>query len=295
MVKIHRFRYDYIDVPRITKWVADEILEGSRRGLESLNTTLDLGISSETIQLACDGAYIRGLFVPYNVLEEIRHDRVYEVYEGGLVEVVIRSGHIYILKPVAKDTAPTLEIDGIHMHRIVDITPWIDSMLKVKVARVSRGHIVLDTCMGLGYTAIHSLMMGARKIYTVEIDENVIEITRHNPWSRMLSDERIEIIHGDVTRVILEFEDGFFHRIIHDPPRLTPTTGDLYSLEFYKELYRVLKPGGILFHYTGEPGKHGGPKIVKGIGDRLRKVGFIVKYDDRVKGYVAFKPRRTRF
>ena len=78
---------------------------------------------------------------------------------------------------------------------------------------------------------------------------------------------------------------------MHDPPRFSGSTGDLYSLEFYKELHRVLKPRGLLFHYTGEPRRRGAPSILKGIRERLEKAGFrVLYYDEDAQGYVAAKP-----
>ena len=286
---IKYINYNYIDLPRLTIWVAKELIDSIVNGLTSIRTTFDLGISSEKAIIEDDCVIIRRHYrICIDELNLIEEDKVYEITDYGLRAILISDGGVYKLKPVSKDTAPTLEINGIHMHRIVGITPWMDSYLKVHVAKVRRGHYVLDTCMGLGYTAIHSILRGAY-VLTVEIDPNVIEITRHNPWSKRLEDQRIRIIHGDITKVIYELGDQVFHRIIHDPPRFTPRTGDLYSLELYKEFYRVLKPNGILFHYTGEPRRHGGPRIVKGIGERLRRAGFIVKYNRRVQGYIAKK------
>ncbi len=281
--------YQYIDLPRLTVWVARELLDALDRGVSSVRTTFDLGVSTEEAVVDGDCIVIRGRYrVCSDDLRGIVEDRVYEVTEDGVRAVMIVDGGVYKLKPVAKDQAPTLEINGIHMHRIVGVTPWIDSLLKVRAARVGRGHRVLDTCMGLGYTAIHSMFRGA-SVLTIEIDYNVIEIARHNPWSKWLSSQGIRIMYGDVVKVVHGLGDGGFHRIIHDPPRLTPRTGDLYSLELYREFYRLLKPNGVLFHYTGEPGRHGGPRIVKGVGERLRRAGFIVRYDRRVQGYIARK------
>jgi predicted methyltransferase len=39
----------------------------------------------------------------------------------------------------------------------------------------------------------------------------------------------------------------------------------------YRELYCVLKQRGVLFHYTGEPGKHCNFSVVRGVKDRLEK------------------------
>ncbi len=283
--------YSYIDLPRITKRVADRILDALEKGLNSVETTLDLGLSREFVRFHGDYIVFRDNIVHKDLLVGVKEDRVYEVVGNVFREVVIRASSIYKLKPVAIDQAPTLEINGIHMHRITGITPWIDSMLKVRKARVGKGHYVLDTCMGLGYTAIHSILHGASRVVTVEVDPYVIEITRHNPWSRMLSSENIEIAHESIVDVITVFDSNSFHRIIHDPPRFTGRTGDLYSAELYREFYRVLKPGGILYHYTGEPGRHSGRRVVKGIGERLRKTGFIVRYDKTTQGYIAYKPR----
>ncbi len=282
------WRYSYIDLPRITRWVAEEIIRAYREGLGGIYTTLDLGLSTEKITIDSGGEVVlRGRFrLEIDLLEEIDWDKVYEVAENRLRAVLIGNGGVYKLKPVSKSDAPTLEINGIHMHRIVGTTPWRDSLVKVVDAKVRRGHRVLDTCLGLGYTSIHSMLRGAR-VESYEIDQNVLEITRHNPWSRKLSD--IVIHHGDIVDNIINYPDESFHRIIHDPPRLTPRTGDLYSLELYREFYRVLKPNGILYHYTGEPGRHGGPRIVKGVGERLRRAGFIIRYSKRSQGYICIK------
>jgi len=283
--------FKYVDFPILTHWVAKEILNAIARGLDSIEVTLDLGLSREKVYIGDGEALLRDCVVDASLLESIREDRVYEVFGDNIVrEITIHSEHVYKLKPVAPDTAPTLEINGVHMHRIVGVTPWIDSLLKVRSAHVKFGHDVLDTCMGLGYTAIHSLLAGAREVVTVEIDPCVIEIARHNPWSRLLSSDEVTILNCSILDAVAMYDDKSFHRIIHDPPRFSRTTGDLYSLVLYREFYRLLKPGGILYHYTGEPGKHTSKNIVKGVGERLRRAGFIVRYDNRTKGYIAYKP-----
>jgi predicted methyltransferase len=201
----------------------------------------------------------------------------------------IRGGHYYKLVPTVSGSYPTLEINGIHMHRVSGSDPKRDTLTKVRAARVRRGHMVLDTCMGLGYTAIHSMLKGGR-VFTVELDSNVIQLARYNPWSWKLADSKITVFHGDVTFLIGEFESGFFDRIIHDPPRLTSTTGSLYGTEFYRELYRVLKRKGILFHYTGEPGRKHGAHFPAKVAGRLRRAGFeIIEYNREAMGIVAIK------
>jgi len=188
---------------------------------------------------------------------------------------------------------PTIEINGIRMHRTKDVNPLQDTLNKVNTVKPKEGETVLDTCMGLGYTAIEAVKRGAYVI-TVEKDKNVIELARINPWSRELfRGGKIQIIHGDVFEVVKRFNDGSFDVIIHDPPRFS-LAGHLYSGEFYEELFRILKPGGRLFHYVGDPGKKYRRKdLQKGVMERLRRVGFIgVKRAKEALGIVARKPEK---
>jgi predicted methyltransferase len=56
-------------------------------------------------------------------------------------------------KLIPTSTWPTLEISGIHMHRIKKVDPKTDTELKLKALGRIYG-VVLDICTGLGYTAI---------------------------------------------------------------------------------------------------------------------------------------------
>lgn len=58
-------------------------------------------------------------------------------------------------KLVKTKTWPTVLISEIRMHRTDKIDPKIDTELKIKSITPIFGN-VLDTCMGLGYTAILS-------------------------------------------------------------------------------------------------------------------------------------------
>lgn len=132
----------------------------------------------------------------------------------------------------------------------------------------------------LGYTAIHSLRYGALEVITVEKDINVLKIAELNPWSKDLENPSIKIILGNAFEVIKKFNDEEFDRVIHDPPRIH-LAGELYSFEFYKELYRVLKKNGILYHYTGVPGIVHGHDVAHGISKRLIAAGFqVFKYEE---------------
>jgi predicted methyltransferase len=282
------FKYHFKNAPVLTSWTVREILSSTSAG--EIYTSLDMGLSKEKIYVDEDYVVIRDSKVH---IEEFRkaldEEAVYAILNCSLVKIAKAcEGHYYKLKPVAPNTAPTIEIDGIHMHRILDVTPWKDSEIKVKLMSVRKGFRVLDLCTGLGYTAIWALKYGASEVLTVEKDINVLEIACFNPWSRWLEDKRITIVIEDALKVVKHLADNSFDRIMHDPPRLS-LAGELYGLEFYRELYRILKSKGILVHYTGQPGYKSGKDIMAGVKNRLEMVGFTVKKVPEALAVVAYK------
>jgi len=128
---------------------------------------------------------------------------------------------------------------------------------------------------------------GAREVISIEKDKNVLDIASLNSWSKDL--DKINILLGDALEVVSEFDDECFDVIIHDPPRFN-VAGELYSLDFYKELHRILRRGGRMFHYTGEPGRHSNIDILKGVKNRLLKAGFSeIRWINYAKGFLVLK------
>jgi predicted methyltransferase len=168
--------------------------------------------------------------------------------------------------------APTMLVSGIPMHRIKDTDPHRDTLEKIRAVKPVLGR-VLDTTTGLGYTAIEAAKT-ATEVITVELDPAALEVARHNPWSQALfTDPKIKQRVGDSFEVIQEFETGMFTRILHDPPVIS-LAGDLYSGAFYAELWRVLRSGGKLFHYVGDPESKSGKNVTAGVMRRLEQAGF---------------------
>ncbi|MEM2667824.1 MAG: methyltransferase [Candidatus Methanomethylicaceae archaeon] len=193
-------------------------------------------------------------------------------------------------KLVNTSTWPYLEISGIRMHRADEIDPKKDAILKIKALGRIYGRI-LDCCTGLGYTAILAAnKKSVKEVITIEKDENVIEIAKQNPFSKPLFENpKIKIIIGDAFQEIRNFEDEYFNFIIHDPPRIS-IAQELYSLEFYKQLFRVLNNNGRIFHYIGRPGIRQGKNYIKGIIKRLRMAGFNrIKVLDYAQGLIIEK------
>lgn len=184
--------------------------------------------------------------------------------------------------------APSTLVSGMIMHRIEGTDPMKDTLTKVKAAGVPVGN-VLDICTGLGYTAIEASRT-ADHVTTIELDPATIAIARMNPWSAELFDNpKITLLTGDAWDIIEEMTDGSFTRIIHDPPTFQ-FAGELYSGDFYSEMYRVLSGRGRLFHYIGDPASKIGARVTKGVIRRLTDAGFKrVTRAPAAFGVVAYK------
>jgi predicted methyltransferase len=195
--------------------------------------------------------------------------------DGSLVRLYVESeGHSYKLCSSGKGWAPTIIIDGIVMHTVL-MDPLRYSFSKMRGVRLTG--TVLDCCTGLGYTALVALKKGARRVITIEADANVIELASYNPWSVHLADPRIELMLGDVYELSTWVRDLVFNVIIHDPPRPTKRFTNLYSGELYRAYNRMLKRGGLLFHYIPRTGsRYRGRDVRRGVIDRLRDSGFVI-------------------
>jgi len=277
------YRFNPKGLSVITRDLVDLIVKKSGR----VKVSLDMGITFDYVYVEGGVVKVGGDEFPLSDLMELRRDYVYVLLGGKLSPVsFFRGRYFYKLYPLSAYEAPTLEISGIKMHRVVDTTPWRDASGKISVLGDLRGKRVLDVCTGLGYTAIHALRRGA-KVVSIEIDPNVLEISEYNPWSRDLVN--VDIILGDAFDVIQDFDEAEFDAIVHDPPRFS-LAGHLYSVDFYRSLYRVLARGGRLFHYTGKVGYlRRGIDIMRGVASRLRSAGFRVRILRDLRGVLAYK------
>jgi predicted methyltransferase len=271
------------------------LLRARQEGRRVATISLDLGLTQAEVALEKDGVLLNaGQWLPWEDLEEIdRNDSACYVVEDNQAHKIQRFSEYlnraYSLLPTTG--APTLLVSGIIMHRIKGTDPHRDTLSKIHTIAPFTGR-VLDTCTGLGYTAIEAAKTAA-EVITVELDPKVLEIARLNPWSRQLfGNPKIHQLVGDSFDEIEAFADGSFARIIHDPPTLS-LAGDLYSGEFYRHLYRVLQHRGRLFHYIGDLESRSGRNVVRGVVRRLQEAGFgrIVR-KPRAFGVVAYKTQR---
>lgn len=249
--------------------IAKEILDALEQDVEEITISLDLGRSTTKVNLS-DSDWNS------TQLHKIAKDSntVYFIEDGEAFKAAISGSQFYKLMPSGKGTAPALVISGVAMHRVKDMDPMKDASMKAKLC-AKTGNDMLEICTGLGYSTIECLKRGIRSIVSIEKDDDVIQLSSINPWSRELfSDSKVTLVHGDATEKICDFEDSRFHSILHDPPTFA-LGSSLYTHEFYSQIYRVLKRKGILFHYVGSPGaKYRRRDVQKGVIQRLRDAGF---------------------
>lgn len=253
---------------------ARPLLVARAAGASTAKSSADLGLTRVIVALNEAGADWGGVLASWETLERIAKDEngVFALVDGAARKIQMYSDltdRAVSLYPT--DGAPTLLVAGFPMHRIKATDPWRDTQAKIKAAAPTGR--VLDTCTGLGYTAILAAE-AAEHVTTVELDPACQTVARENPWSARLFDHpRITQLLGDVSELIATLPVAGFSRVIHDPPTFS-LAGELYSAAFYRECWRVLRPGGRLFHYIGDPDSRSGAQVTRGVVRRLQEAGF---------------------
>ena len=268
------------------------LLAARKAGQTRVTISPDLGLSTVEVVLEAEGArFPVGELLAWDdaavILDE--ENKCFVLQNDTIDEIRIFSEHTHWVRSLMPTIgAPTMLVSGTPMHRIKGIDPHADTLRKVKTIAPMTGR-VLDTATGLGYTAIEAAKT-ASEVVTIELDPAGLEIARHNPWSRQLfSDRKIVQMMGDAFDVVEGFADESFSRILHDPPMFS-LAGHLYGGEFYRQLFRVLKRKGRLFHYIGDLESTSGRNITRGVMRRLQESGFtrVIRHPEAF-GVVAMK------
>ena len=283
----------YMTLPIILSYIqVAPLLEARRKGLTTVEISPDLGLTTVHVSITADGVlFPNDEYLNWQDLEKIGKSEVncFVVEHNSIKSIQVFSEYTNrVCSLLPTKGAPSMLIAGFVMHRIKDIDPLQDTRRKIAAIAPVIGR-VLDTATGLGYTAIEAAKT-AEEVVTIELDPGAQEIARLNPWSQELfRSPEIRQIMGDASELVYSFEDESFSRIIHDPPTFS-LAGDLYSGAFYRELHRILKRGGRLFHYIGDPDSKASGGVTKGVLRRLQDAGFArVVRRPEAYGVVAYK------
>lgn len=262
--------------PILSHFQVKSLQQAQLVGKAEAETTLDLGRTTAVLNLhPTHIALPDGQTLTWEQLAEITKNELacYLIHDNTIEKVHFFSESLqryYSLMPT--EGAPTMLISGFPMHRIKDTEPHQDTLSKIKAIAPVTG-IVLDTTMGLGYTAIEAAKT-AESVTTLELDPTVLEVCRCNPWSQgLFNNPKITQITADAYDWVTACPNSTFSVVLHDPPTFS-LAGDLYSADFYRQLVRILKPKGRLFHYIGDPKSKSGANVTKGVVRRLQEAGF---------------------
>ena len=253
---------------------ARQALEAIANGLSCVRLSIDLNLSERDFSLSDQGLVLdENNRLSIDELKRIvkKTQRIYRCHDGDMDPLEDRSSGYYKLVPTAG--APLLEISGVKMHISKGTDPFASAFEMAQQA-VRKGDKVLDCCGGLGYAAIAARRLGASEVLSIELSREVMGLRAQNPWSSDLGQEGIVQRQGSSYELIGTMPATSFDSVIHDPPRFS-IAEELYSEEFYKQLFRVLRRDGRLFHYTGNPHVvKKGSSFVDGVICRLKAVGF---------------------
>jgi predicted methyltransferase len=276
----------------LSHYQAKQTMRAYHLGNGVVSISINLGISTSQLTVVEHGLMLPdGSMLEWGAVEKIAESKssCYVIEEGIPRAIQFYSeetDRVYSLYPT--QGAPTMLVSGIPMHRIKDTEPHQDTLEKIRAIKPVVGQ-VLDTATGLGYTAIEAART-AEQVTTIELDPAALKVCRLNPWSQELFDNpKITQVIGDSYDVVAGMEAGSFTRVIHDPPAFS-LAGDLYSGDFYRELYRVMRNHSHLFHYIGDPESKSGRSVTPGVIRRLEQAGFSqVRRVPRAFGVVAVK------
>ena len=255
--------------PLLTLKIHEVLRTAARNGGGAIECSLDLERSRTSVDVGADHWRWQGTQYPF--LDACK-DRTIYYWAGGAFEPAARYTNSLIKLVPTEWGPPTFEIDGIKMLPTAQISPYADAERKVGFIR-PRGKVILDTCGGLGYFASWCLQGQAARIHSYEKNPDVLWLRGLNPWSPP-GGGGLTLVAADVAVEIAGLADHSFDAVLHDPPRFG-IAGELYSQVFYNHLARVLRPRGLLFHYTGTPNKlTSGRDVPNEVANRLRKAGF---------------------
>lgn len=264
--------------PLLTERECKALADARAAGRTQVECTLDLGRTRSTVALGAEAWRWEGRAFPY--AEDFRPRTIYHWTESGYAQVARYTSSLFKLVPTDWGP-PSFEIDGIKMLPTAKVSPYADAQRKVGLIAV-RGKVVLDTCGGLGYFAASCLAGGAARVLSFEKHAGVLWLRSLNPWSpdspwQDPPGAALQLEQGDVAHEIRALPDRSVDAILHDPPRFA-IAGELYSQVFYAQLARVLRPGGMLFHYTGAPNSVSrGRELGREVTTRLHEAGFAVE------------------
>jgi 23S rRNA (cytosine1962-C5)-methyltransferase len=105
------------------------------------------------------------------------------------------------------------------------------------VRTLAKGRAVLDLCCNSGGFAMNAAAGAATKVVAADLDEAMVEQTRHNAARNK---QRLSVVHGDAFDLLREAEPGANDMIVLDPPKWVHHKDELEAgMQRYFDLNRL--------------------------------------------------------
>lgn len=143
-------------------------------------------------------------------------------------------------------TVQLTDKDEFVYHEMITMVPYYFSKNKPQSALIIGG--------GDGGAAKALLDLGLERIVNVEIDSQVVEVSRRffTDLSSAFDDPKVELIIGDGIKYARDSSEKFDIVIIDSTDPVGPAEG-LFNKEFYKTVSKILKEGGVVVSQSGSP------------------------------------------
>ena len=180
-----------------------------------------------------------------------------------------------------------LTLDGMVMTTEVDEYVYHEMITHVPLLTHPNPKRVLIIGGGDGGTAREVLKHeGLEEVVMVEIDDKVIEASKmHLPSiAQSLDHPKLNLIIDDGIKYVNDAADGSFDLVIVDSTDPVGPAEGLFSVDFYKEVYRILSADGIMITQSESPRFNS--KVFKEIYQTYRGIFG----QDKVHCYLAYIP-----
>ncbi len=143
-------------------------------------------------------------------------------------------------------TVQLTDKDEFVYHEMITMVPYYFCGQKPKKALIIGG--------GDGGAAKTLLELGLERIVNVEIDSQVVEVSRRffGDLSSAFDDSRVELIIGDGIKYAKTTKEKFDIVIIDSTDPVGPAEG-LFNREFYSSVKNILSEGGVVVSQSGSP------------------------------------------
>ncbi len=143
-------------------------------------------------------------------------------------------------------TVQLTEKDEYIYHEMITMLPFHAFSLKKDSALVIGG--------GDGGTATSLLKLGYRKVTNVEIDSQVVEVSKQYfpEIGKVFSDKRCKLLVDDGIKFVKTTKEKYDFIVVDSTDPEGPAVG-LFSPEFYSSIHKALARGGVAVTQSGSP------------------------------------------